>query len=226
MKPEDLKSPFKWDQRKVLYQDRILYVPAYYNKYDEYKFPGWSSPEIFGNSNPVCIEYCSGNGAWITAKAQAEPEKNWVAIEKRFDRSRKIWSKIKNHNLSNLIVICGEGYTATKEFFPSNSVEHIFINFPDPWPKLRHAKHRIIQPSFIEQLARLLKASGRFTFVTDDEDYSTLTIDEMRKASYFKSLYIEPYFVTTSEGYGTSYFEELWREKGKTIRYHDYVKAS
>ncbi len=226
MKPEDLKSPFKWDKRRVLFQDRVLYVPDYYDKYDEYRFPEWNSSEIFGNNNPVCVEYCSGNGAWVAAKALAEPDKNWVAIEKRFDRSRKIWSKLKNHNLSNLIVVCGEGFTATKHFFPNESIDHIFINFPDPWPKQRHAKHRIIQPAFIEQLSRLLKFDGRFTFVTDDEDYSLLTIEEMQKTSTFKSLYVDPYFVTTCEGYGTSYFEELWRGKGKSIRYHDYVKTA
>ncbi len=226
MKPEDLKSPFKWDQRHVLIQDRVFYIPAYYDKYHEFQFPGWEAEELFGNGKPISIEYCSGNGAWIAAKAIEDPETNWVAVEKRFDRSRKIWSKIKNHQLSNLVVICGEGFTATKYFLPSQSIQHIYINFPDPWPKQRHAKHRIIQPSFIGQMERLLLPQGRFTFVTDDPDYSCLAIDEMKKASSFQSIHPEPFYTSNREGYGTSYFEELWREKGKSIRYHEYVKIS
>lgn len=225
MRPENLKAPFKWDERKVLLQDRILYVPEVYDKYEEFAFPGWESEELFGNTNPIHLEYCSGNGAWILEKALENPQINYVAIEKKFPRIRKIWSKIQNHTLRNLIGICGEGMKVTLHYFPHESVDEIFINFPDPWPKTRHAKHRIVQPPFVAEMARVLKKGGKLTLVTDDLDYSNWMIAVMGGHTGFKALLPAPYFVEELEGYGTSYFDELWRSKGKTIRYHQFSRV-
>ena len=151
MKPDNLKRPFAWDERKILIKDRIWYIPDRYIDPGTFSFPGWNHDEGFDNDNPVCIEYCSGNGAWIAEKAYANPHINWVAIEKRFPRVRKIWSKIRHMGLKNLFVICGEGDNATRRYFPSESADNIFINFPDPWPKKRHAKYRIVQKAFTKR---------------------------------------------------------------------------
>lgn len=227
MRPEHLKSPFTWKTRTILIKDRIWYVPDYYNHYemyDEFVFPGWQHPDIFENSNPICIEYCSGNGAWIAEKAKANPHLNWVAVERKFIRVKKIWSKIQNMQLNNLFVICGEGYKVTNHYFPDQSFQEVYINFPDPWPKCRHAKNRIVQPKFVKEMSRVLKTGGIATLVTDDPDYSNEMIQVMGGESSFSSLYTDPFYRTQLENYGSSYFEDLWREQGKHIRYHQYSK--
>lgn len=224
MKPKDLKYPFTWEKRRVHIEDRIWYVPAYYAHYDLFDFPGWNNPVMFGNDKPVKVEYCSGNGSWLIQKAEAFQEFNWVGVEKQFERVRKIWSKIRNSRIDNLMVLCGEAYTATHHYFPNESVDEIFINFPDPWPKDRHAKHRLVQHSFIREIHRSLIPGGIVTLVTDDPDYSTIMQHEMGEFQGFASLFKSPHYVTEMKGYGTSFFEELWRSKGKTIRYHSYVK--
>lgn len=224
MKPEDLKSPFTWDERQILIKDRVWFVPDYYEHYETFQFPGWTDPEIFGNEAPVYVEYCSGNGSWAAAKALAHKEVNWVAVEKKFWRVRKIWSKIKNRKLGNLFAICGEGWNLTRRYIPDASVDRVFINFPDPWPKQRHAKHRIIQPQFLDEMRRILKPDGVITFVTDDPPYSEWTIDAFSKHAAFSSCYAAPYYLTELPEYGSSYFEELWRGKGKAIRYHQFKK--
>ena len=226
MKPEDLKFPFKWNERSVLIKDQIWYVPEYYDHYDEFKFPGWNSAEVFGNHLPVKVEYCSGNGTWIAAKASSDSQHNWVAVEKRFVRVRKIGSKIHNHKLNNLFAVCGEAYITTNHYFPSESIDEVFINFPDPWPKKRHAKHRLIQPKFLDEIWRILKKGRSITIVTDDPDYSDLAIQEFLNHSGFESSYPEPYYNVERSDYGTSFFEELWRQKGKTIKYHSFSKRS
>jgi tRNA (guanine-N7-)-methyltransferase len=157
MKPSDLKAPFAWNARKVILEDRILYAPTRCETYDDFHMPSWSDPLLFGNAQPVHVEYCSGNGAWITEKAQEFPEINWVAVEKKFMRVRKIWSKIKNLQLPNLIAACGEAYGVTRRYFPAGSVAQAYINFPDPWPKKRHAKNRLIRPVFVAEVARILQ---------------------------------------------------------------------
>lgn len=224
MKPEDIKMPFRWNERTILIKDRIWFVPDYYDKYDEFTFPGWDSPEIFNNANPVRVEYCSGNGTWIAAKSEMDPNSNWVAVEKRFVRVRKIGSKVHNKRLTNLLSVCGEAYNVTSRYFPNQSVDEVFINFPDPWPKKRHAKHRLIQAPFLTELSRILKPQGCVTIVTDDPDYSALLLQEFQMHPSFDFCYPEPYFLTDMPNYGTSYFEELWRHKGKVIRYHRFSK--
>src|SRR3984957_20943969 len=110
MKPSNLKAPFSWDECKPMIQDRIIYAPQTFHPTEELLFPGWNDPSLFGNDHPICIEYCSGNGLWIAEKAEANPEINWIAVEKKIMRVKKIWSKIRNLNLKNLIIVCGEAY--------------------------------------------------------------------------------------------------------------------
>lgn len=222
MRPKDLRSPHRWDDRQVSICDRVWYVPSYYENYSAFTFPGWDSPELFGNSNPVKVEYCSGNGLWIIEKAKEFPQFNWVAVEIKFERVRKIWSKLKNLQLNNLIVVCGEAMTVTSHYFPSDSIEDVFINFPDPWPKRRHAKHRLIDQDFVHQMWRSIKKGRQITFVTDDPETGELAVEEIGGSTKFQSCHSDPHYITRLPGYGNSYFEMLWRSKGKEIRYHQF----
>lgn len=224
MKPNDLKPPFSWHQRHVLVLDHVFYVPEYYTDYAQFQFPGWSDPAIFGNAHPVHVEYCSGNGDWIAQKAAENPDVNWVAIEKQFDRVRKIWAKLKNRNLKNLLILCGEGIAATSHFLPTESVEEIYVNFPDPWPKARHEKNRLVSPPFLKQAERILKNEGGVTLVTDDVGYCEWTIKQFMHAESFLPHYPEPFFTTDLPEYGSSYFETLWRSQGKEIHYLRFNK--
>ncbi|MCB1113629.1 MAG: tRNA (guanosine(46)-N7)-methyltransferase TrmB [Chlamydiia bacterium] len=222
MKPDDLKSPFTWDERRVCYEDRVLYVPEHYDKVSEFKFPGWSG--LFGSDKPLMVEYCSGNGHWIVERAKNFPQFNWIAIEKKFVRVRKIWSKLKNEGLDNLIAVCGEGKKVSAHFFSHGTVAEAFINFPDPWPKKRHIKNRIIQPPFVSELYRILGDDGKVNLVTDDPDYSNWMIAVMQGHTGFKSDFPAPFYQVDQDGYGSSWFDELWRSKGKQIRYHSFSK--
>lgn len=229
MKPEDLILPFARNEQRIVIHDRMWYVPKLKgheqkNRSNDFHFPGWESAEFFENKNPVYVEYCSGNGSWIASKAVEYPNINWIAVEQKFYRARKIWSKIKNLNLKNLLVICGEGHWVTSQYFPSASISQVFINFPDPWPKSRHAKHRIVQTDFVEETYRILQPSGIFTLVTDDAPYSEWMIEIIGKMTSFESCYPDPFYVTDQSAYGSSYFDQLWREKGRIIRYLQFSK--
>jgi len=224
MKPKDLKALFSWEERKPYLDGPLFYVPNFFEKHDKALFPGWEDPQIFAAKQPIYIEYCSGNGDWILKKAMENPHLNWVAVEYQFERVRKIWAKIKNFNLSNLFIISGEAMTFTKNYISDASVEKVFVNFPDPWPKKRHHKHRLMQTSFIEELYRILLPNGGITFVTDDSDYLQWTLDLLLKNLRFQSLHPEPYYATNLFNYGSSYFESLWKEKGKTLHYVEFIK--
>lgn len=214
MKPKDLKFPFRWEERRPYLGDQVLFIPDYYTTYEVWTFPGWKA--IFGNDRPVVIEYCSGNGTWICDRAKKFPHFNWVAVEWRFERVRKIWSKAKNYGLSNLWVVCGEALTFTEAYVPSSSISNIFVNFPDPWPKLKHAKNRLFQSPFEKQLARILASKGELVVVTDDEPYGKQIVETLSQWNHL--------CVPEIPEYGTSYFDSLWRDKGRSIYYHRFTK--
>jgi tRNA (guanine-N7-)-methyltransferase len=223
MKPKNLKCPFVWKDRRPLIESRILYVPSHYDLHQEWVFPGWDSPEIFGRSGPIEIEYCTGNGDWIIERALAHPDRNWIAVERQFERVRKIWSKMHNFSLSNLFIVCGEAQTFTCFYVPDQSFNAVYINFPDPWPKARHAKKRLLQEPFIREMGRVSVPEATMTIVTDHSSSASQICQTMAKNRNWDSYFPSPYFVTEWKDYGTSYFDSLWREKGLTIHYMRYV---
>lgn len=222
MRPNQLVYPFESEEEKsIKIEDRVLYFPAPSPNMSKFCF---HDLEYFGNENPIYVEYCSGNGGWIAEKAIQDKNINWIGVEIKFKRIKKIWAKIKNYSLNNLIALYGEAEKSTEFLFKEASVSQAYINFPDPWPKKRHAKNRLMQENFIKELYRILKPEGSFTFVTDDEAYSNQTIELSLAHGGFKSIYEKPFYLSNPEDYGSSFFDSLWREKGKTIRLHTFQK--
>jgi len=221
MRHQDLHIPFSQNPKPLLFS-RLWFIPQN-KKFEEPAFAQFREPDFFGNTNPLHIEYCSGNGAWICQKARERPDINFIACERRLDRARKIWARLHTMKLQNLIVAYAEGLTLTKFFIPNASIDAIFINFPDPWPKRRHARRRIVNPEFIAEMARICTQEAPVTIVTDDPTYSEEILDEMGPP-LFQSTLAKPSFTTPPESYGGSFFEDLFRKQGKNIRFHQFSK--
>ncbi|NGX56862.1 MAG: tRNA (guanine-N(7)-)-methyltransferase [Candidatus Anoxychlamydiales bacterium] len=218
MKKSDLIIPFKFEDRRPIIINRLLYVPGNYEEHSNFK-----EKIYFKNNNRLHVEYCSGNGEWIVQKAKKNPNINFIAIEMDFQRARKIWVKMHNENVDNLFIVLGEAKTFTKYYLKNNSIFQIYINFPDPWPKTKHEKNRLIKKEFILEMKRVLIDKCNIIIVTDDKNYSNEIIKNILDAK-LKSLYKEPYFLTNLENYGSSYFKSLWVSKGKDIRFHKFEK--
>lgn len=208
---KDLKIPFAWPDRHPIFLDRFLYLPGHYDHKEE----------VFGffeKAQPTMIEYCSGNGQWVGERARQNPHLNWIAVEKKFERARKIWLKIHREGLSNLCVVCGEALIFTRYYAPP--IEEVYVNFPDPWPKLRHAKHRLVRADFLNELEKAVVPRGKVTCVTDHEDYAAEMRREFLKCPGWQFLF----HVNEWPEYGHSFFNHLWVKKGKTIHYLSYEK--
>ena len=131
---------------------------------------------------------------------------------------------MNNFQLENLFIICGEALAFTKYYVSNESFEGIYINFPDPWPKDKHAKHRLIQEDFITEMARVSKKEAKLLVVTDHRDYADRIGKTMLAHPAWTNVFPSPYFVTEWKDYGTSFFDQLWREKGRTIQYLQFSK--
>ncbi len=209
---KDLVIPFAWEERRPILLDRFFYIPACYDHQVE-------KVCFFKEDLPVVVEYCSGNGQWIVQRALQEKGVNWIAVEKKFERARKIWLRVQRENLSNVCVVCGEGLSFTRFYAPL--MAEGFVNFPDPWPKRRHAGHRIVCAEFLEAVSGVMLAGGLLTCVTDDPVFAGQMRDEFTKCPVWRL----QFHVNEWPDYGRSFFKDLWLEKGKTIHYLRYERG-
>lgn len=218
-KAKGLRIPFTWKDRHPVFMDRCLYIPGFYQGHDAVEKIPWTDSRFFGNDHPVYIEYCSGNGLWISEKAKKHPEINWVAVEKRFDRASKAWALFQSDHLSNVFMVCSEAIVFSRYYVPMNSVSAAFVNFPDPWPKLRHAKHRLVRKEFLQELKKILNSEGTVTFATDDQTYAGQMLDVLKELPEWRSVFPEPYFIHDWPDFGASFFSDLWSKKGLCTHY-------
>jgi tRNA (guanine-N7-)-methyltransferase len=221
-----LQYPFPWEERRPALAQRVLFVPPHYEEHHLFSMPPLEDPLVFGKKGSVWVEFCSGNGDWIVERALAAPQDHFFAVEKRFDRVSKIWSRMQRHELLNLVIVCGEAFTFCRHYLPARCLAGIFVNFPDPWPKQKHAKHRLIRTEFVAAIAHLVMEGGSAEFVTDDGPYRDQMVKEMQRSTYWQSAYPAPCYVTEKEGYGSSWFQELWKKKGRELYYVQFKRNS
>ncbi|MFP4562433.1 MAG: tRNA (guanosine(46)-N7)-methyltransferase TrmB [Spirochaetia bacterium] len=128
--------------------------------------------ELFGNDNPVVLEIGFGNGAATARIAEANVGLNYLGIEVFKAGIGNLLSIIEERGLENVRVIEGDGEEILRRRVPEASLRGVHIFFPDPWPKKKHHKRRLIQPEFLQILTAKLEESGYVYFVTDWEDYA------------------------------------------------------
>lgn len=128
--------------------------------------------EIFGNLNPCWLEVGVGNGEAILEFASLYPDVNFIALDVYEPGIGTLVQSIEKRQLSNIKVLLED----VEVFFETHNlkavIDRINIFFPDPWPKKRHQKRRLIKQAFINQLIQALIARGIIHFVTDLEDYA------------------------------------------------------
>jgi tRNA (guanine-N7-)-methyltransferase len=211
-----LLYPYTYSQRRPFFSWPVLFIPEYFTADENTHHQTFLSQEwqsVFDHPH-IHIEYCSGNGQWILAQAKKYPHILWIAVELRYDRVRKIYKKLKAEKITNCLIAFGKAQTFTKYYLKSHSIQNIFVNFPDPWPKRKHAKYRICQQSFFEELDGALKPGAHITLASDDKTYVEQGIDEMFKSG-LTALFPTPFYIPLEAEYGSSFFEDLWTKKGK-----------
>ena len=223
MKPKDLPFTIKnFSTRSPSYKDNILTIPSYYQNHDVNQFPQYLNR--IRDATDIHLEICSGNGEWIAERAKNNPNTLYIAVEKKFMRVRKIWSKLVNNDIKNLIIVSGTGEDLFNFYLPKKSIDQIFINFPDPWPKKRHAKHRLIKKSFLPHLNTILKDSGIITIATDSNEYSQEIIEVFNDSGTFYNMYKDKGYTLLSAEYGGSYFNRLWQDLGRVNKLLQFRK--
>jgi len=170
--------------------------------------------ELFGNDHPVELEIGMGKGTFITEQAKARPETNFFGIE----YARWFWryasDRLRRNACLNARTVRAEASFFLRVFVKNESLSVVHIYFPDPWPKKRHHKRRLIQPAFLVEMNRVLAPDGRLQIVTDHLDYFE-QIEPAVKGSALKVIdYNRPGSAGEGEFVGTN-FERKYRREGR-----------
>jgi tRNA (guanine-N7-)-methyltransferase len=172
--------------------------------------------EVFGNEHPVELEIGMGKGTFLTEQAKARPDVNFFGIE----WARWFWryasDRLRRNGCQNARTVRAEAGYFLAEFVPPGSVAVLHVYFPDPWPKARHHKRRLIQPKFMPLVERVLAPGGRLQVVTDHQGYFEENIEpSVRGAAGLQVVdYNRPGSAGEGEFVGTN-FERKYAREGR-----------
>lgn len=134
---------------------------------------------LFGNDRPVVLEIGFGNGESLATMAEHDPERNWLGIEVHRPGVGHLLLEIERRGIENLRLMRHDALEVLEQGFAPASLERVQLFFPDPWPKRRHHKRRILNARLIAQLTRCLRPGGIFHAATDWEPYAEQMLDTL-----------------------------------------------
>ena len=173
--------------------------------------------DIFGNDNPIHIEIGMGKGQFISQLAVANPDINYIGIEKFSSVLVRAIEKREILEINNLFFIRMDAeYIAN--VFEKDEVARIYLNFSDPWPKDRHAKRRLTSKQFLERYDQILVGDGEVIFKTDNRELFDFSLEEIKESkwelvNFTFDLHNSPYV----EGNIMTEYETRFVKEGKPI---------
>ncbi len=148
---------------------------------------------LFGNNNPLALEIGCGIGDFVVQVAARHPERNFIAID-IFNRGcRQTCTRIEHANLSNILMLRIEARYLLHHYLGEGSLQAIYINCPDPWPKKRQRKRRLLNQDFLDLALFCLQDDGELNFCTDFVDYGESAAELLSTDSRFNNQATTPY---------------------------------
>ena len=186
------------------------------------KRPDWQFQ--FGNTNPIKLEIGFGMGNFLIEMAAKEPASNFIGIDFYHKGIRKLMARIKKLQLENIRVVYGDIRSKISILFKDKELNTIYINFPDPWPKKRHIKRRLIKPEFIKQLAQKLNFEGITYLATDSENYAHEMLEYFNAETLFQNIESQKGFLKERIDLPKTKYEKNFINAGEKIFYLEYVR--
>jgi septum formation protein len=180
----------------------------------------WQSvaPRFENPGAPLEVEIGPGKDDFVVRAALASPGTNFLAIERLRERVDKLCGKIKRAEARNVRVFFG-GANAVEAILGPGQAQAFYIHFPDPWPKRRHAKHRLLQPWFAAVLAERLAPGGRLNIVTDARPYAEEILAALEATPGLANRLGKGAWANELPGYHQSVYERKRRAAGCMIYY-------
>jgi tRNA (guanine-N7-)-methyltransferase len=165
---------------------------------------------VFGRNAPLHVDLGCGDGSFLAALAQQNPDRNFLGVERLAGRVCSTSRKIAGLNNARIIQI--ETSYAVRYLLPPNSVEAFYLLFPDPWPKRRHHRRRLLNDEFLANVAEALSDRGIIHIATDHADYFNEIRCVAQQSENFKAS-----VVPSQSDFPQSAFEKQFRQAGAKI---------
>ena len=127
---------------------------------------------VFGNDHPTILEIGFGNGETLALLAQRHPENNYLGVEVHGPGVGHLMIQLQRQESDNVRILRTDALALLRQRIPPASLAGVLLYFPDPWPKRRHHKRRIVRPEFLELVHRALIPGGMLHMATDWEHYA------------------------------------------------------
>ncbi len=173
--------------------------------------------EVFGREAPLWVETGFGNGDALLSMAQRYPEINFLGIEVHAPGVGRLLHGVEQMELKNIRVIRHDAYEVFDSMLPAHSVQRALVFFPDPWPKKRHHKRRILQQAFVSVIEDALIPGGVLHCATDWQEYAEWILELLQSREKLLSLSATSRFATRPDYRPATRFEQRGRKLGHEV---------
>ncbi|MBZ0135308.1 MAG: tRNA (guanosine(46)-N7)-methyltransferase TrmB [Planctomycetes bacterium] len=175
--------------------------------------------DVFGNDNSVELELGIGKGRFLIQQAQARPDVNFVGVEWAGRYYRLVAERAARRGLENLRVLRDDAAHFIRDTVGNDCIHGLHVYFPDPWPKARHIKRRLVQPWFAREAARVLIDGGVVKLATDHPDYALQMEEVFNSDADFEQIFRA---IGDEAPEGVTNWEVKFRAEGRTIHKFEY----
>lgn len=184
---------------------------------------GWGA--VFGRERPLALEIGCGIGDFIANTAADSPETNIIAIDYYNKGCDSTCRRLERHGITNVRVVRIEARQFIAERLQKGSLAAVYINCPDPWPKKRHRKRRLVNRQFVEWIREYLAPGGELFFTTDFQDYGIDVAGMLTGVPGLENVLAPDLFRHELTGYHLSKYMQKFMAEGKKIYFIHYRKA-
>ena len=171
---------------------------------------------------PLVLEIGFGRGEFLFELARASPDRAFLGVEYSSKRVLKTARRLARTDARNVRLLLASAEEAVAELLPPCSIDAVWINFPDPWPKKRHHRRRLLQPAFVQQLLRRLVSGAALHVATDHAGYAEF-IDEVLSAErLLENLAAPARWLPEVNGRPATAYELEWRAEGRPLHFFEY----
>jgi tRNA (guanine-N7-)-methyltransferase len=172
---------------------------------------------VFGRDAPRTLEIGFGNGETLVALAAAHPDRDHLGIEVHRPGVGHLLLRVRELGLDNLRMVCRDAIEVLSECIADASLDEVLLYFPDPWPKKRHHKRRIVQPQFVALAARRLRPGGVLRMATDWEHYATQMLEVAGACPLLENESLDGGYVERPQSRPVTRFEQRGQRLGHGV---------
>ncbi|MCM2310496.1 MAG: tRNA (guanosine(46)-N7)-methyltransferase TrmB [Steroidobacteraceae bacterium] len=171
----------------------------------------------FGRDAPRTLEIGFGNGESLVSLAAAHPERDFLGIEVHRPGVGHLMLRAEELKLTNVRAICRDAVEVLQQCIAAATLDEVLLYFPDPWPKKRHHKRRIVQPSFVALVADRLRIGGVFRLATDWQPYAEHMLEVTSGCALLRNLSPDDRYVPRPDSRPVTRFERRGERLGHGV---------